>query len=60
MLTVRLLIYLIMALAFMFSSLISCDIIKQHPESNRPWLIALPSLLLTVMLLLVMVHDLLS
>ncbi len=60
MLTVRLLIYLIMALAFMFASLVSCNLINIHPKDNRPWLIAAPSLILSIMLLVVMFHDLLS
>lgn len=59
-LTVRLLIYLIMALAFMTSALVSCDLIKTRPDDNRPWLIAAPSLILTIMLLAVMFDDLLS
>lgn len=60
MLTVRLLVYLIMALAFMFSSLVSCNLIKTHPEGNRPWLIAAPSLILSALLLVIMFDDLLS
>lgn len=60
MLTVRLLIYLIMALAFMIAALIASHQIKENPESNRPWLIAAPGLILTVVLLAVMFHDLLS
>ena len=60
MLTVRLLVYLIMALAFMFSSLVACHLIREDPENNRPWLIAAPALLLTVVLLVVMLNDLLS
>ena len=59
-LTVRLLVYLIMALAFMFSALAACPLIRGNPASNRPWLIAAPALLLTVALLAVMVDDLLS
>ena len=53
-------VYLIMALAFMFSALAACHLIRENPESNRPWLIAAPALLLTVALLAVMVDDLLS
>lgn len=60
MLTVRLLVYLIMALAFMISALAACHQIKESPESNRPWLIAAPALILTVALLVVMLDDLLS
>lgn len=60
MLTVRLLIYLAMSLAFMFSALAACHLIRENLESNRPWLIAAPALLLTVALLAVMVDDLLS
>lgn len=60
MLTVRLLVYLIMALAFMFSALSACHLIRENPESNKPWLIATPALLLTVALLAVMLDDLLS
>ena len=60
MLTVRLLIYLIMSLAFMVVSLMACHLIKENPESDRPWLIAVPALSLTVVLLAVMFHDLLS
>lgn len=60
MLTVRLLVYLIMALAFMFSALAACHLIRENPESNRPWLIAAPALVLAVVLLVVMFHDLLS
>lgn len=60
MLTVRLLIYLIMSMAYMISAILACDIIKRHPESNMPWLIAAPSLVLTLTLLIVMVDDLLS
>ena len=56
----RLLIYLIMSLAFMVASLIACHLIKEAPESNKPWLIATPALILTVVLLVVMFHDLLS
>lgn len=47
-------------LAFMFSALAACHLIRENPESNRPWLIAAPALLLTVALLAVMVDDLLS
>ena len=55
MLTVRLLVYLIMALAFMVSSLVACHLIREDPENNRPWVIAAPALLQTVAL-----NDLLS
>lgn len=60
MLTVRLLIYLAMSMAYMISAVIACFIIRERPESNRPWLIAAPSGILTIMLLIVMVDDLLS
>lgn len=60
MLTVRLLIYQSMALAFMVAALSACHLIKEDPESNRPWLIAIPALILTVALLAVMFDDLLS
>lgn len=60
MLTVRLLVYLIMALAFMIVALMACHLIKEDPESNKAWLIATPALILTVALLAVMFHDLLS
>ena len=59
-LTVRLLIYLVMSLAFMVAALIACHLIKEDPESNKPWLIAAPALVLAVVLLVVMFHDLLS
>jgi len=58
--TVRLLIYLVMSLAFMVAALIACHLIKEDPESNKPWLIAAPALVLAVVLLVVMFHDLLS
>lgn len=60
MLTVRLLVYLVMSMAYMISAILACDIIKRHPESNRPWLVAVPSLVLTLALLIVMTDDLLS
>lgn len=60
MLTVRLLVYLIMSLAFMVAALIACHLIKEDPESNKSWLIAAPALVLAVVLLVVMFHDLLS
>lgn len=60
MLTVRLLIYLTMSMAYMISAVLACFIINNHPESNKPWLIAGPSLILTILLLAVMVDDLLS
>ena len=59
-LTVRLLVYLIMSLAFMVAALMACHLIKEDPESNRPWLIAIPALILTVALLAVMFNDLFS
>ena len=59
-LQVRLLVYLIMALAFMFFCPGRLSPNRENPESNRPWLIAAPALLLTVALLAVMVDDLLS
>lgn len=60
MLTVRLLVYLIMSLAFMVAALMACHLIKEDPESNMPWLIAIPALILTVVLLAVMFSDLFS
>lgn len=60
MLTVRLLVYLGMALAFMVAALSACHLIKEDPESNKPWLIAGPALILTVALLAVMFNDLFS
>nr|DAM15347.1 MAG TPA: hypothetical protein [Caudoviricetes sp.] len=49
-----------MSLAFMVAALIACHLIKEDPESNKPWLIAAPALVLAVVLLVVMFHDLLS
>ena len=60
MLTVRLLIYQSMALAFMVAALSACHLIKENPENNKPWLIAAPALILSIVLLAVMFDDLLS
>lgn len=60
MLTLRLLVYLIMSLAYMVAAVTACRAIKERPTDNRPWLIAGPSLVLTILLLVVMVNDLLS
>lgn len=60
MLTIRLLVYLGMSLAYMVAAVTACHIIWNRPEDNSPWLIAAPSLVLTVALLAIMFHDLLS
>lgn len=54
----RLLVYLVMSLAYMFPALKACDIIKEDPESNKPWIVALPSLILTVLLVVMTLRDL--
>lgn len=56
--TERLLTYLVMSLAYMFSALSACNIIKEDPESNKGWIVAIPSLLLTILLIFMMVKDL--
>ena len=59
-LTLRLLVYLVMSLAYMFTALAACALIRENPYSNKPWMVGIPSLVLTVALVAVMVHDLLS
>lgn len=57
-LNIRGIVYLIMSVTYMFVALKSCDAIRQDPYDNKPWLIALPSLILTLMLLALMARDL--
>ena len=58
--TIRPWVYLVMSVAYMVSSVVACSLINQDPYDNSPWLIAAPSGILSVMLLVVMLHDLLS
>lgn len=58
--TTRLLVYLVMSLCYMFAALVASHRIKENPEDNRQWLIGLPSVLLSIGMLSMMVHDLLS
>lgn len=60
MLLIKLLVYQVMSMAYMVSAVVACNIIIQRPESNRPWLIAGPSLILMVVLFVIMIRDLLS
>lgn len=56
----KLLLYLIMAIAYMISSIVASVAIVSNPDSYKAYLVALPSLLLTVMTVVLMFNDLFS
>ena len=60
MLTVRLLIYLVIAMVCMIVVKTGCAIINQNPESNKPWIIVVPAVIVQMIMLVSAVNDLFS
>lgn len=58
--TVRLLVYLVMSLAYMFSALAACKLIRENPGSSWTWIAGIPPLALTAALLTLVGKDLFS
>lgn len=54
----KLLVYLIMAIAYMISSIVASFAIVSNPDSCKAYLVAFPSLLLSIMTVVLMFNDL--
>lgn len=53
-------VYLIMAIAYMISSIVASVAIVSNPDGYKAYLIALPSILLSIMTAVLMFDDLFS